>query len=625
MPKQQDSSRNISMTVDMNLLDEVKSQQESSERYLDPLRIKWDDYESTVIAEHREAMQGNSQVFDPSLSTIELERTARVSAQSPGGKAVGVSKDDIGKNMVMNLLLGYQKDNANCQYNYLIKQMMVSFWSRVYGYQDVLVPWMMNGRYIGPEVLLVPIRHSFPQPNVSMNDAEWHIVYNRLSIKWLLKQDPEVWNMSEIRALADEMKKGKDEGDKIQHDKKTSLAQESNYNQSGDTGYPYIDTFTRYTDDGWVTWAKRVNTKKGREYLLRNIDNREGQVYPKGMLPIVRKDTLPMQGAQSVGPVQRGKSLQFATNSLINLYFSGMRSKVFPERMVNPDNIDIDTLKFGEGEFWFMDNPGTDVQLVSRGDNSTNEFNAAYGMLKSAMLNQAGTTDTSSSAQVDSPLGKTPQALRLQAAAQGAQDFWEQTMLEDYIKNHMKRWMALNTKFLDEPVAVRVFGRDIQEIAESYPDALQIFNNGESGELSIDKKMFMDGKEPVEFDYDIETGTTARPNLNQETQDLQDILELVAERPDIIAKMEEQTGETINISEIVKQIAKNKGGNKIDRIVVKVNEQPEVSPELAVEGQDPSGLQPGLESNEPVPEFNDPEINQLAQQVLGGASGIPAK
>lgn len=611
----------------MDTLEEVQEHQKNSENSLSTARSKWDDYDSLVVAEHREAMQNDSRVFDPRLSTIEIERTARVAAQRPSGKAKAVSKNDTGKNLVMNLLLPFQMNMAKEQRSFLIKQMQLSFWSRVYGSLYALVPWRVRQDYVGPELMLLPIRHSYPQPNVTTNDSDWFISYNRLSIHWLKKQaeaSPDVWKKDEITQLANEMRQGKDSGDIRTNDNRTSYVDSTGYPSNfGDTTFPFVDTYTEYRKDKWITWAKRINPKKGREYMLREVDNSNSEVYPNHLLPVIEKVSFPMlDGKLGVGPFQRGKSLQFATNSLINLRFSGLRSAVFPERMVNPDNVVMSSLKFGPSEMWFMNQPGQDVQIVNRGPDAGNAFNEAYGLLVSAMLNQAGTTDTSNTSQVESSLGKTPQALRLQAAAQGAQDFWEQTMLEDALQGVFERWVAMNVRYLDSAVAVRIFGDDIKEIGQQYPDALELFSDS-SGVINVDKNILNDVDEVTEFDYEIETGSTAKPDMNKEVADLTDLLNLVGERPQLLDLMNQQTQETVNVSELMKQIAMKKGAKNIDKIIIKTPQMPQ----QGMEGQQMPEQVMGAPTGQPMapqmPQYQDPQINELAQQLLGGMGGIP--
>jgi hypothetical protein len=604
--------------LDKDELDEVIQHQKDSESYLNTSRERWLDYESMLLGEHREALENENRIFDPRVSTIEIERTARVASQRPSGKAFAVSRNDQGKNMLMNLMLSYQMDNANEQWDFVIKQMMWSFWSRVYGSMYALTPWRVRNDYIGNELFLINIYDAFPQPGVSVQDAEWFTVGNRPSIKWLLDQDPEVWNMDEIKQLKEDFKNT--EGEVSSHDNMTSYTRSTWYpTQKGDKKFPKVQCFTEYRGDKWVTWATRTNSKKGREYLLRVVENDDLE----GKLPVVAKYSIPMfDGPQGLGPFQRGKSLQFGTNSLLNMYMATVREKLRPQLMVNPHKAVMSSLKYDAGAYWFMENPGEDVRPFNKGSEADQTFSQAYGVMISAMLNQAGTTDTTNSTQIESALGKTPAALKAQAAAQASQDFWEQTMMESAMRQVMERWIMQTVKNLETKQALRLFEDEITSIGDIYPDATELFSD-KSGQIMVDKTFFEEDDEPVKFDFNIETGSTTKPNLEQQVADIVEIMNLVDEKPQLIAKMQSE-GFDVQATELFKEILIRKGLRE-DKIIV----QSEVPQEMAAEempGQIPQEEMP-VEYVEPpappVPQFEDPDINAVAQQLMGAQGGIP--
>ncbi len=87
------------------LLEEVQDHFDSSDTYLETIREGWDDLEAMLVAKLTDSLSPttNNTVFDPILSSIVYERAARVMAQNPKGKAYAQSKDDVGKNILMNL------------------------------------------------------------------------------------------------------------------------------------------------------------------------------------------------------------------------------------------------------------------------------------------------------------------------------------------------------------------------------------------------------------------------------------------------------------------------------------------------------------------------------------------
>ena len=198
----------------------------------------------------------------------------------------------------------------------------------------------------------------------------------------------------------------------------------------------------------------------------------------------------------------------------------------------------------------------------------------------------------------------------------------------------LERWVMNNTKNLDEAQTIRVFGQEVQQIASLYPDVLEMFSE-ESGSVKVSSELFQEksgkGKKvvstPVKFDYKIQTGSMTKPSLEVEVENFMDFVNLLDERPNFIAKLN-QEGSDISATQLLREII-TKRGMREDQIIVQAQPQPQ-----QVDGQGqpapPSGPQPEgppqaqpLPPQRPVPQFEDPDINAVAQELLGGNNGIP--
>lgn len=664
------------------LVDDCIQHQKDSETWLATVRDTWDDKESMLIGivEDGLSKKSKNKVFDGRLSTIVFERAARVMAQNPKGKAYAVDKDDVGKNMIMNLLLEHSRKNANEQYSHLIKLRLLDLYSLVYGTMFALVPWRVNLKngYIGPELLLLPIRDCFPQPGQhNLEQADWFTVRTVSSADWLKQQDPKTWNMDNINALCAELKEAKDNGDdrgSPQDQNKTSYVERTYFPSTPkDVVFPRVELFTEYRSDMWITWAaNKTNKETSKAYILRVVKN----PYPEKMLPIVAKHAFPLIDSPiGLGEFERGKSLQFALNSLINLYLDGVKYSIFPPLAINADNVVPSSIKWGAGERWFMNQPNVDVQPVNLSPKGMDTFNSTYGFMLSALYNQSGTSEVSQSENVDSSLGKTPQALRLQAGRESARDEWDRFMMEETIKEIYRRWIALYANNLEAPVALRLFKEQIGEIKKLYPDEFEEFNSGERGQIKATKKMLGNGS--VSFDYDLESGSTMKPNLEGDQNNLTTILKAVVENPSIVQALA-QRGKTVDIGELFKRWIVAGGTKDWEKVIIDIPKeqlagvtpntipgQPEVTPEEAAAGAAPNQLPPEVQQmlaeasaaggapapgQAPMPEaappmpmqddvvpvqqaapmpqapagnLKDPEIAALAAQLLGGTAGIP--
>lgn len=617
-----------------SILDEVQDHYKESDQWISKIRETWDDKESMLLGIPEDGMtaQSNSKIFDPRLSTIVFERAARVMSQNPKGKAYAKTKHDIGKNMLMNLLLNHYRKEANEQYSHLVKLRLLDLYSLVYGTMFALVPWRVNPRsgYIGPELVLINIRDAFPQPGVrNLDEADYFNVRTMTSAKWLEQQDASVWDMDAIKSLVFELKEQKSTGDTNNGESnKTSYLERALYPTNyGDVVYPKVELYTEYRDDKWITWSpQRINQKTSKPHVLRVVEN----PYPDGMLPIIAKHAFPLIDSPiGLGEFERGKSLQFAINSLVNMYMDGVKYSIFPPLAINAENVVPSSIKWGPGEKWFMNQPNVDLQPVELSPRGLDTFNSTYGYLLSALQNQAGTSDVSTSQNVESTLGKTPQALRLQASKEGSRDEWDRFMMEESIKDIYKRWVALTVDKMEGNVAVRLFEDEIQEISQTHPDITEVFDSGR-GQVRINKKLIA-----AKYDYELEAGSTVKPDLEGEQNNLTSIMTAVIENPNIIQYMREK-GKDVDLVELFKRWVISGNIKDWDKIVTDfVNPESPIAPNTVPTSPEEQ-VQPNMvpedmgaypQEQMPMPEgegnFQDPDIAALASQLMGSLEGIP--
>lgn len=650
MAKKQSLQKEFDEEKQKKLLETCQENQTDSESWLSTLRDTWDEKESMLIVrpEDQISQKTSSKVFDPKLSTIVFERSARVMAQNPKGKFYATSEDDIGKNLLMNMLVDHFRKNANEQFSHLIKLRLLDLYSLVYGSMFALVPWRVNKRisYVGPELLILPIRDCFPQGGIrNVNEADYFDVRNVVSIEWLKAQDPSVWFMDNILALDKDLKANKASGDagKAKKQQFQSYVERTYYPSNvKDLTYPRIETFTEYRMDMWITWApNQIDPKKGRPYILRIVRN----PYPDGMLPIVAKHAFPLLDSPiGLGEFERGKTLQYAINSLWNLYLDGVKFSIFPPLAIDPDNVVPSSIKWGAGEKWFMNNPNRDVQTMNLSPQGLQTFSATYDYLVSSIYSQAGSTNVNQKGEGGGGLGKTPDAIKLYSAAEGARDEWDRFMMEEAIKDIYKRWGALIPNKLETKVTLRLFKNEIQNIQKTYPDVkdlLKYKDGADRGSLGITKS-----KLDQKYDFDLEAGSTYKPNIESEQQNITSIIRAVTENPVLLPEIR-KTGADVDLAELFKRWVVAGGVKDWDKII-KMPVQTSANP--TVPGATPPGAvvppgvvppQPGaavppVEAVPPAetvpptetvptasPEFKDPDIANAAKLLFGGAGGIP--
>lgn len=609
------------------LLEECIQHEHDSYSWLSTIRRDWDEKESMLLGnrpEDRLSKTAKARVFNPVLANQTIERSSRVMAQEPVGQAFAQSKNDVGKNMLANMGLKYFQTHANEEGSHVLKLRQMDVYSHVYGSYFGLVPWRVNNLngYVGPELLPLDMRSCRPQPGKrTVDKSDWFTVRSVLSLDWLQQQDPGTWkNIDNVIA---EFKTRKDKGElqRAGDAANQSYVERWRYpSRYGDEAFPAIEAFTEYRYGMWITWAPRViDNDKSRPWILRVVEN----PYPKGYLPIIVKHAFPMiDSLIGLGDFERGKTLQFAMNSLINLYLDGVKYAIFPPLHINLNEVDPTSIKWGAGEKWYMNHPNQDVQIMEmRSTEWLSTFNSTYGFLSQAIQNLSGTTQVQETKGSQPALGKTPEAIKQYGLNESARDEWDRFMMEDTVNQVYERWLALMTEKMEAPLTLRIFGAELEALKKQFPDEknLDIFESGKSGTISIDKKLLNDGDEIVKYDFVLEAGSTMHKNNQDEAEVATQIIQDFIQAPQLLQEIRTE-GWDISFSELEKRRMIGGGIKDWDRILIRPHEK---NPDA--QGVDQNG-QPTDAQGQPQDQAQAAiqQVEQAVQQAAGGQAGTPA-
>ena len=520
-------------TDDTKLLGELRIQYTESDKDLARIRdngFTWDEREELLVGVLADAgsEQAKSKVNTQDLANLVLDGASRVMAQFPTGTIQAVTEDDKGKSVLMNIVHEkYILPNANSQYDLMTKFRMWDIYSRVFGSMPALVDYRVDDQYIGPDIWLIHPRSFFPQAGATnVQQMQYCQVSTWVSMDYLQSRDPKVWkNVKDLIRLAKLGAKTKSQ----QESNKIPTGERNEQLQPEDGKFGQIELRTRYERDRWVTYAPDYNL------VVRDIPNPQGN----NELPIVMKHCFPLlDRLYGMAEFERGYSLQYAANSLVNMYMDGVRMSIFPPIMVDTTGVVASSLDYVPGAKWLMTKPGSisQLQLTPQGMQT---FNSTYGFLKSAMLNMGATTDTSVNADTDPGMGKTPQALKMQGNREGARDNWDRFMMEQALEEVTNKFIALLVTKQEKPIELTVFKAEIEKIKEAYPneEVVKVFNSQEAGSLSIPKKMWGNAK----FKYTVDPGSTMKADDDKEHQSLTEIIGLMMKFPTFLQQAE-QTG-----------------------------------------------------------------------------------
>lgn len=545
----------------------IKTRKQAAEDYLKVKRLGWDKVEQLFHNQLNDTQSTTtkSQVFDPKLSTLAIERSYRVMAQLQTGKVRGISKNDIGDALLKDLIIDkYVIPNATAQFDFLTKMRMTDMYSNIYGNMFVLVDWDIkpNG-YVGPDVWLLNIRDVFPQVGaVSLDDSDYVIVrtWRPLSFFESKSKDKDYKNIAKIIAKL----KGK-AGSKENRNPSTSKTQREmdQYPQSQPAkGTGYYEVLTMYERDKWTDYVVDA------DMIFRDRKNPQDD----GDLPIKCKYSIPLlDDFMGMSDMERGASMQMAINSAWNLYLDAVKMSIFPPILINKDNIaSMSSITQTAAAKWLVRNQISNAAMpLNLSPQGIQTFNNVYQVATASILNMFGSSETTTTAETDPNFGKTPQALKMQSSRENTRDNADRYYMEIFVTSIIKKFCNLVSKKQSSAITIRMFKEEIDEIAKSYPEVKENYDE-KTGKLSVKK-----GNGSELYDYEIVTGSTYAVDQAAQQKNLAGLLTLFqqAQTPNGNTLIEQlkTDGYSFNFGELLKRIISNSGIQDWDKILTEMS------------------------------------------------------
>lgn len=478
----------------------VKQRRQAADDSLVNKREMWKEHENLFLGNLDDKISDStkSKVFDHKISTYIIESEPRVMAQVPVGKVKAISKNDMGASALMNLILDkYVVPNANAQLPFLVKLRMLHRMSKIYGNAFYMVDWdvKQNG-YVGPDMWLISPWDIFPQVGAtSIEDSDYIIVrsWKPLSFFEKLRKADGYKNLDTVIT---KLKQSTGDKQSRDSDSKTQREEDMETGVSGTKGDGFYEVLSMYERDRWVDVVPAAEYTVIRDGKNRGIE---------GELPVGNKWAIPMfEDFMGMGDVERGKSMQYVMNSAWNLALDSAKMSIFPPVIFNKDIIIPSSIKRVAGANWIArGNPQLAAQAIQLSPQGIQTFQSIYQSANAALLNQFGTTDTTISSNIDNSFGKTPQALKQQAARENSRDAWDKFYIEIAINQIMKKMVNLVSQKQSSAISVRLFGEEIKTLFKKYPE-LQSQYDPKTGNLKINKSQ----TGSVLYDYEMVSGSS---------------------------------------------------------------------------------------------------------------------
>jgi hypothetical protein len=565
--------------------------------YNQPVRDIARKAEKVVYGSLNDSITDNtrSQVNDPRLLTIMMERSFRVMSQLATGKVRTLTRKDKGKGQFMGLVLhNYVEPNAKSQWDILTKLRMVNFYSNVYGTIGVLVDYVITDDYVGPDFQIIPFRDLVQQPGkISVEDCDYVFIKTKVTRSYLKSlRGRGSWNSDAIDKLLGVTEGTKSNIDDADIEEQTWGEEKYGGDFTAEGDYAEIDLVTKYERDTWTT----VSLRHAELPPLRTIDN----PHKNHEIPVKIKTSFPLLDRfAGLGEVERGLPLQNAINSLINLYLDGVKFSIFPPTKIDLTKVVPSTIKMQPGAKWVVkDMGGVQSHVVS--PQGINTFQETYKFFIAALMNQSGTTNTSVSESTDVSMGKTPRALAMQENRQNARDSFDRFMMERFVEQVYDTFLDLIVTKQEKPITVTLFEEELETIVNNHPDAVDLFDSGEGGEIIIKPEDIKD----CDYKFYIDAGSTYKKDEYAEGETLQNLMAMLMQLPNA-ANQIMQTGNiqiggrVVDFGEMLKRFIISRGVQDWDKII---KDSAEVGGAIG---------------------FDDEQLNAIYQELQGQQPGTP--
>jgi hypothetical protein len=612
---------------------EMMQRFQQSASYIAKMRARWDDAEAMHISKSLSKADAQnaviSKVNDGRLPTIALESTARVMAQMPTGTFQALTKADKGKSEIMQTYWDrYVLPHANSQFDLLTKLRMWNLYSKIYGSQAMFYDWRDDDDYQGPDCWLYPMRDFFPQPGkVSIQESDWVMLAARRSVSWVKsRKGLDGWNADAIDYLVEQANQtAKDPV--LNGPERRSFIERNNFqsgalNQGDSAIVELVTCYESGAKGHWITYCPEFEWAE-----LRDIPN----PHENGKIPVILKHCIPLlDSIIGLGDYERGKTLQYARNSLLNLYLDSVKMGIMPPLMINTAQVDApSSIQWSPAAKWQVKSPNA-ITPLAVSPQGLQTFQPTWDVLTAGLLNLQGTTDTAVSSNTDVGFGKTPQAIQAQQVREAARDNWDRFFMEQCIEELVGRMANLVPLYMDTSTDVPLlFPEEVKRIQEAYPDedVVQVYDSEKAGMLKVNPKLL----KGVKFNFSIDASSTLKQEQGEQHQALTEVINTFIQGAAVLQPMLQQEGYELNFGELMKQWMITSGFDDTEKILTKTaatsagQQQPmQMTPDgvPAIPGinvPDPNH-NPTPPPERMQPNFQDPAIAQAHQMITGGLS-----
>jgi hypothetical protein len=548
---------------DSELRSLLSKEYEACQRSIKYFALDWDEYEDLLMVQSRTADNLHVRVSEGSLSTIVIERAARVMAQMPTGVVHALGIKNTGQSLLYNLLLtNWIYPNANEQYDLETKLFLWDLYSNVYGTFPMMYDWAFRDDYNGPDCWLVPMRNFWPQQGrFSMANSDYLYVSTFLSrdkLQELVDNNVDTYDLDCINDVLQQTSGHaivpRSESDYLRHNPMWQYRRRSNYYDTGQ--FEIVTKYEAGQDARWISFFADYESK-----VMRNIDSQSNN-----KIPIALKYALPtLDSIVGLGDMEKGKYMQYAMDNVLNMQIDYQKIHTYPPLKVIMQNVVMPSIRFQPAAKWGVSSMN-DIghHQLPEADQSHNQ---TYNFLKAALGNVSGDTQTpvSNNQQSVTP-GKSPQAIKANQQDESTRDALDLKFMQKATEELFQGMLGLVcTRASDtdaEPIELDLFDDEIKQLLQAgYDDIKDIVkyegkNKGTAVEdaASVYLKITPDKLQNSRgLRYKIDEGSSLGQDQEAQHTQLNEIMDTYVENAASIEALLNAGGQTIDFPELFKQ------------------------------------------------------------------------
>ena len=413
----------------------------------------WNDIISAYMGKLPANWPFLSVVTDPRLRTTITEKSARLINSKLRGRLVPREGGDTIKAKINNALLDFQWDYANEGGSMVSKVALADQTCRLFGAAFAFVYWDVTKN--SNEIKIIDPRDIFfDGAATTPKNARWVQVREFTTWEKLAARGYDVKKLKK----AIEQKEVSDQWRSTSYESivKANRGLMDRVGEPDDIGSPIVEVITEWTNDG-----------KMSIFLPRfgEIVAQTESPYKHGKIPVVMLRYYPLlDDIYGESDAEHLLPLQKAINATLCGFVDEMTIAMRPPVKVSSTGVRMETIEYGPGAVWVMDNPAMAQEMVV-GNGVVGNFNSIYPALISAFNTAAGDNSLGVSNVKQAFSQKTATEIEATQQQQQTRDQNNQLYLSEFLKDIMLMWLANNKQYLlDDPTqssyVLKVIGKD---------------------------------------------------------------------------------------------------------------------------------------------------------------------